>query len=366
MKRCHLILFIFSLLFISACSFKEIEKSAFIAGIGIDPTGNEEKPYKITLKIYNPTGTIKDNPKPNYTYISEDGKSITDAIRLLETKVDKRLEFGHLKLIIIGEKSIKEQSINEMLDFLARRPDIQQISWVMVARPSAESVIKIVPSTETAAYPSLYNYFDHNANESPFIVTTYLFDLKRKYYEKGIDPILPIIEIEDEQFKINKAIVLGDEDKQLELNPQDTKIFNVLKNKVIKADLIVERENENFTIELDRFNINYDAVLNPDGSITLLLELNVTGIIVESKNELAIEKLHEYNKLAEAASKEHLKQFLTKLTGEGFDPIGFGLRFNGTQLHNKLMKYEEWKKLYKDANIDIKINVDLKSTGQLG
>lgn len=366
LKHCQFIVLVLSLFFISACSLKEIEKSAFIAGIGIDLSDNQEKPYKVTLKIYNLVGTIRDNPQPNYTYVSEEGKTITDAIRLLETRIDKRFEFGHLKIIILGEESVKKQNIKNTLDFLMRRADIQLISWVMVARPSAEKIIKHVPSTETAAYPALYNYFDHNANESPLIVTEYLFEFSRRYQEQGIEPTIPIIEIEKEQFKIDKSLVVGENGKSLELTSEETKIFNILKGNVAKADLIVDREDKLFTIEVDRFKVDYQVVENPGAPLTLKIEMDVKGIITESKTDIKIEKLHEYNRLAEAAATENVDKFLTKLIGGGFDPVGFGLRYKTKHLHNNQMNYDEWKKEYQNANIDVKINIELKATGQIG
>ncbi|SOC44079.1 Ger(x)C family spore germination protein [Ureibacillus acetophenoni] len=366
LKKCQLILFFLALCFLSGCSFKEIEKSAFIAGIGIDPSENSERPYKVSLKIFNQTGTVKDNPEPSYIYVSEEGKSITDAIRLLETKVDKRLEFGHLKIILLGEDAIKELQITDMLDFLMRRPDIQLISWVMVGRPSAEKVLQMVPETETAAYPSLYNYFDLNANESPYIITTYLFEFRRQFLEKGVEPVIPIIEIEQGQFVVDKAIVIGENKTFLELDSLDTKIFNILLNRAVKADLIVEHEDELFMVELDRFNMDYQAVENADGTVTLKITFDAKGLITESKNPLDVENLPKFTEWTEAKATEDGKKFLSKLKEGGFDPIGFGLYYKGSKLHNELMDYDEWKKQYKNAKIEFNINLNLTGTGQLG
>lgn len=360
------IFFLFIVFFLSGCTFKVIEKGSFIAGIGIDASDNSEKPYKVSLKIFNPTGTIKQSPEPNYIYVSEEGKSITDAIRLIETKIDKRLEFGHLKIIILGEDAIKKLQITDMLDFLMRRPDIQLISWVMVGRPSAEEVLQMVPKTETAAYPSLYNYFDLNANESPYIVTTYLFEFRRQFKEQGVDPLLPIIEIEQSQYKINKSIVIGENKTFLELDSLETKIFNIMLNRAEKADLIVEHEDDLFMIELNRFNMDYKAVENMDGTVTLKINFDGKGLITESKNPLDIKRLDHFNQWADEKATENGRKFLSKLIEGGFDPIGFGLYYKGSKLHNELMEYEEWKKQYKNAKIEININIDLLGTGQLG
>src|SRR5690625_4551243 len=87
-------------LLLSGCGFKDIDKRVFVVGFGIDG-GSEEKPYKITLKMAIPGK--KDSPKPEYTYLTQEADTIAKAIRLSESNIDKELEFGHAKVIVLGE-----------------------------------------------------------------------------------------------------------------------------------------------------------------------------------------------------------------------------------------------------------------------
>ena len=87
---------------LSACGFKDIDKNVFVAAIGIDKSNNQDKPYKVTLKLYVPTSSFKQAPEPEYAYISMECKTISDAILILTSKVDKKLEFGHSKMIVFG------------------------------------------------------------------------------------------------------------------------------------------------------------------------------------------------------------------------------------------------------------------------
>nr|WP_106782629.1 Ger(x)C family spore germination protein [Lysinibacillus timonensis] len=368
-EHLHIIFFILLSLFtflLSACSFKEIDKHAFVSAIGIDTTGDETKPYNVTLKVFNPTSSIKESGEPNYTFISEEGESLTEAIRILETNIDKKLDFGHLKAIVLGEDSVKEHNMDDLLDFLTRRPDIQLIAWVLVARPNAEEIIKMIPKTETAAYPALYNFFDQNANESPYVVTTFLFEFRRQITELGVDPVLPIVESKEEEYKINKSMVIAEDGHPVELDPLETQLFNLIKNEVSSANLKVGGKDDFFMIEADRFKKNYQPEISPDGSLSLKLEFSFKGMIVESSTEMHLNQLPQYNERAEKEGTKTLTDLLTKLRDEGIDPIGFGVRYRTTVLHNQLMSYDEWMKLYEDAKIDVKINADLKGTGLLG
>ncbi|MGM0903882.1 MAG: hypothetical protein ACQEXB_22620 [Bacillota bacterium] len=56
------------LLFQSGCGFKDIDKRIFVLSIGVDHTDNEERPYRVILKLAVPSGSIKQSGT-EYTYL---------------------------------------------------------------------------------------------------------------------------------------------------------------------------------------------------------------------------------------------------------------------------------------------------------
>ncbi|MDN4494718.1 Ger(x)C family spore germination protein [Ureibacillus aquaedulcis] len=351
---------------LTGCEFKDIDKNVFVSMIGIDKSDDEDKPYKITLKLYVPTSSFKQSPKPEYAYITQNGETLTEAIRLMESYSDKELEFGHSKLIVIGEDLLAEKA-NEIMDFLLRRPDIQMISWVAVGRPSAEEVVKMVPQGENAAYPALFNYFDDIGTESQFIVTTYLFDLRRRLKEDGIDPVLPIIEVKKKEshFKVNKSMVLVDKKEPYELSSLYTQTFNILSMNAPIADLIIKEEGEYFNARVDSMESKYRVNVKDNNKIELEVDVSLIGYISESKNPLKTQDLAYYSKLMEKEAKEKFTEFFEEMIHIGYDPIGFGLDYKSRTLHNRRMSSEEWEEAYKNAGINMTINAELKSTGSI-
>ena len=213
----------------SGCAFKDIDKRLFISAIGIDPAENVENGYKITLKIALPFGAIKESTKPSYAYLSREGHSIGEAIRMLETHVDKVLELGHMKTIIVHEKLLKDD-MQVFMDYFIRRGDIQLISYVAGARPSAETILKVEPTTEAPASVALFNFFGDTANESPFVVTTFLFQLRRDILTDGINPVLPLIETNEagDELVVNNSVVVDGRDDPTVLSTIETKYYNSL------------------------------------------------------------------------------------------------------------------------------------------
>ncbi len=363
------LLFIFSILFfLSGCEeFKDVDKDVFVSMIGIDLSEDKDKPYKVILKLFVPTSSFKQNPEANYTYLVEKGETLSEAIRMLETHIDKELDFGHMKLIVIGEELINNNKTKEILDFLLRRPDIQLISWITVGRPNAEEIVKMVPAGETAAYPSLYNYFDGNGTESPYIVTTFLFDFRRRMMDNGLDPILPIVQVSENKttFTVNKSFVLKDKKTPFELDSLSTLVFNTLSMNVQMADIEVNEENELFVARLDKIKAKNKVKVQKDKQVSFEIDAELIGYIAESKNTLDMRDLPRYSKLLEKEAKDKITKFMKLLQSEGIDPIGFGLKYRAQTLHHKRMSTEEWKEAYKNADVKVMVSASLKSTGSI-
>lgn len=359
-----LLLLVILMPILSACEFKDIDKNVFVTAIGIDTSDNTEKPYKITLKLYVPSSSLRQQPKPEYAYISSEGASLSEAIRMLETHVDKKLEFGHSKVILIGEDMLN-RDVKDLMDYLIRRADIQMISWVAAARPTASEILELVPTTESAAYPALYNYFDTIGNESPYVVNNFLFEFRRKVLESGIDPILPLIEKDDKesQYIINRSLVVPEKGgRPVEFSPLETKLYNVLIQEAPELDLIVKRKDLNILAMIDQYKAKYKVNLSENGRAKIYVDVNMTGIISESKFDLNNQNLKDYSKQAEAEVKAKLTDFIKKIQDEGVDPIGFGIKYKTTRLHNHI-NIDQWTQAYKNAQVELKVKVELKSTG---
>ncbi|MFD2881330.1 hypothetical protein ACFTAO_44390 [Paenibacillus rhizoplanae] len=95
------------------------------------------------------------------------------------------------------------------MDWAVRRRDIQLIINFAVGRPGALEVLQVKPPSERIPSNSLILAMSGQGTESPFISSVYSYQLMRSIYEKGIDPILPIIEVpEENQFLIDKIALL--------------------------------------------------------------------------------------------------------------------------------------------------------------
>lgn len=296
-----------------------------------------------------------------------ESKSVSDAVHLLKSHIDKELDFGHAKVIIFGEKLLDED-MRILSDFFLRRRDLQQISWVSVGKPSAEDVLRAKPSSEVVGANVLFNIFSGIGTNSSNTVSTYLFDFRRQLMENGIDAVLPIIETDEkgETMIVDKAVVFKDKKEKVKLNPNQSQVYNILSNKMKKGNFIIpvpSKKDETFTVLTHSVKTKYRLEsLSDHSKYVVKMNVEMTGVIEESKVLLPSSKLDEYNKLASKEAKRQILDFLTTMQKNEVDPLGFGLRYQATHLDNQV-KVKKWDQIYPDLEFEVSVKVDIKDVG---
>jgi len=351
---------------VTACGTKDIDKRMFVVAVGIDKSDNEEKPYEVTIKVPIPSNK-KASQAPNFIYLTEIAGSISEALHILTSHVDKNLEFGHTKFIIFGENII-EEDLRVVVDIFLRRREFQQTAWLTVARPSAKEALKATSSTNIPDINIMFNRFSNIGTESSYIVSTFLFDFRRKIGENGINPILPIMEINENNTNIivNKSIIIAEDKTRLELSPEQTEDYNTLTNqtKTINLDIQVKEDNTAFTVYVDAVNVKYKILTPTNQKPVIKMKVDMVGLLQESTTLTDRNQLATYNKLASEVFKERALNFLKLLQTNEVDPIGFGLRYEATRLHNRDL-VAEWKEIYPEITFDVTVNMVIKSLGSI-
>ncbi|PIC64828.1 hypothetical protein CSV79_04185 [Sporosarcina sp. P13] len=355
-----------SVLLQTGCAFKDIDKRLFVAAVGIDPSDKFDKGFKVTLKIALPFGAIKSSTKPGYAYISEEGASVGEAIRLLETHVDKVLELGHMKTIVIHEELLAGH-LQEFMDYFVRRADIQQIAYVAAARPSAETILKVEPSTEAPASVALFNLFGDSAIESPFIVTTYLFQLRRDHLAKGINSVLPLIETNEkkDELIVNNSVVISREKEPVILSIVETKYYDSLLKGSTGFTYQVKNDQLKLLLDISESKMSYKISESKNQTPkTIEVHIKLKGIIGESNKKLSVSKLDEYNHMASKEVQKKAYHFFKRMQEENLDPFGFGLHYRSTRLHRRDV-VKMWENAYPTIEFKVKADVKLQSTGTI-
>ena len=368
-KRFRFVHFLFilflSISFLSGCSFRDIDNRAFVLAIAVDDSGDTKKPYKVTIKVVIPSGNIKQEGV-KYAFFSEKGVSISEALALIRATIDKDIDFSHTKIIVVS-KNLLDRNLEHVTDFFHRRRDIQLVSWICIAEKSAKNILEMEPKSKSSVTTPIINFFNKTAVQSPYITPVYLFDFRREQIETGIDPVLPIIKIDkkEKRFVIHNAIVLG-ERKYIELTPQQTMVYNILRGNIERFNTEIKEENGKFKygIFVDSSSISYKINSDHNKQPIIYYKIRHQGILEEASRFTEAKHLEEYGKETSKVAKKLILEVLTYFQKQNVDPFGFGLRYKATHLHTA-DRYKEWENLYPEVRFIIDINVNIISTGKI-
>ncbi|MEH7117603.1 Ger(x)C family spore germination protein [Neobacillus vireti] len=358
-KSKKILIILLSCLFLSACGFKDIEKRFFVVSIGIDVPKDHSKKYLVSLKFAVP-GPSKDSPNESQI-VSQKANSISEAVRIIKTKVDKEIDFSHAKVIVFSEEVVKQKGNAGMYYWFTRRRDIQKISWVNIGRPTALAVLKVKPKSEYIPSNALFLALGKEGSETPYVNPVFLFDMKYRLIERGIDPIMPIIVAKKDLFEINMVGLFNKSNLKLTLAQEETKMINFLRNREEKSAINVTKGNTMVVLNTQKVKTSYKIFTTKEKHPYIKVNVSMSGTLEEASKRVPISRLSEYERAAEDEISKNFEKLLIKLQKADVDPIGFGLRYRSRHFNED--DWQEWKKLYPNIVFKVDSKVQIQDPG---
>ncbi|WP_026572901.1 Ger(x)C family spore germination protein [Bacillus sp. UNC438CL73TsuS30] len=363
MKYRTIFILMFLSCFLTGCQFNDLDKRFFVVAIGIDQSNDEENPYRVIVKLAIPSAHVEPG-KSESQIITKESNSIPEAIRIIQSMVDKKLDFGHCRLLIL-DKNILYKDQSTLMKWFIKRPDIQGITYVAVGKPTAEKVLSWKVQSERLPANALVLSFNEVTNNSPYVLSEILNDYYMRLREDGIDPYLPIIEPIKGSFKINSSVVLKGKKLKVELNPNETRILNELLNPDKTTLINVGSGKEEFFINAEHTKTKIKTVTPKNGKPFVDVQIKIQGFVEESEQSLHhLRDIHEYEKRASILISSRVKKFFEHLQKLEVDPLGLELKF---QARNGLTKNvsDEWRNIYPTLEFHVHSEIKLKGTGSM-
>ncbi|MCR8630189.1 Ger(x)C family spore germination protein [Paenibacillus radicis (ex Xue et al. 2023)] len=357
-----MLLFLLVVPLLSSCGFKDMDKRFIVKAIGIDKSNDKDLPLHVSLKLAIPFSQIKPGQTNTFQFVSDDAKTIAEAVQHLKSKVDKELDFSQSKIIIFGKDLAEERLNRESIDWFLRRREIQGMTFMALGDPSAEQVLKVKPKSERLPGDSLFLSFDQEGTESSFIVTEYLFDFHRRLSEKGLDPYLPVIKPLNGTYLIDQVAVFDKEKMREVLNPEETRVFNELSKKISKFDIETRTDTVQFAVSVSKFGYTYTIDEAKESKPVLTMNVKMTGQTAESSQSFDYSKWKLYEHEAETEEAKRYEKVLRKLQSIGVDPIGLGLRYRATR-HHREKEWGRWSSVYPQLVFHVNVKINLSGSG---
>ncbi|MBW7477011.1 Ger(x)C family spore germination protein [Paenibacillus oenotherae] len=345
---------------LSGCGFKDIDKRFFVVAIGIDRPADNPKNYLVTLKLAVPSPKIE--PGAAKAQIeSVEAPTIAEAVRLIKSYVDKELDFGHCKIYMLGD-SLAQQGYTDAINWVSRRRDIQNVAYLAIGKPDARTIIQSNPPAERYPGNTLFLQFGKDGTESSYIISTYIFDFVRRVGEHGLDPVLPIMRKEKEEYIITRVALLDKEKAVAALTPSETEIFNQISHHMTKSTVTANVNGEIMVLSVNKITSRYKIVKEADGSHMLRMTIKISGIFEEAPMGVYSA---DWAKLEAAFNKQYefeANSLLKKIQQAGVDPLGFGLRYRATHKGSE-QTWKRWQTIYPQLKFDVTAKITIEGTG---
>lgn len=342
-----LLLLLISLTLCGCWNYKELNYLSIVSGIAIEKSNDE---YILGIQIIN---TQEKNN--NFITLKTKGKTVHEALNNISLISSKKVYIGHNKLFIIDEKIAKE-GIEQIIDFLMREPESHKQFQVLIAKNKTLNILENIPAKDILLLLEV-------ASKQKGNITKVTYDeLLSNIHKVGIEPVIPVIELND----TNKITLIGMSvfkgDKLLGyLNYNESLGFNLIRNNVKKDVISFKCDSNNYgSFEIVTLNTSFSIKIvndNPFVNIDTIGSLYLSEI----NCDLDISKNSERKKLMGIINqqmKEIIKNTIETVKNEyNTDIFGFGYYLYQNNYQYWKNNHSNWNNLFK--NIAYKINVDL-------
>lgn len=361
----------------SCRSAHELNKLGIVMGVGIDK-GIKTDPVELTLQLANVSG-IKSPSKGSstggassagYLNLKEKGKSISEAAKAFNRKLNRRLFFSHNQVIILG-KAAAEEGIEKYMDFFLRYRETRLLTWVLVSKGPAGEIFNVKPELETTPGRNIGELI-RNERDVSQIPTVDLKDFASKLMSKTTAPVAPIIEVSKDEDK--KIVYLSEtavfkKDKMVgTLGKRETRGLLWGTNRVKDGVVVLGTEGDN---KVNIVTTRSKSKITPeikDNEPSIKIEIEQEGDLQEQTSSEDLVNPKAFAKLEKAegdAIKEEVTAALQKARELNADIFGFGdiIYLQYPKQWTKMEK--DWEQIFKNMRVDVSVNAKLRRTGRI-
>ncbi|MFK4303205.1 MULTISPECIES: Ger(x)C family spore germination protein [unclassified Paenibacillus] len=381
-----LLAFILLVTQVGCWSSKEVEELSIYTGLALDkgelsPLEQDlEKEGSSYFKKNKITASVQIVPKktfggagkqgggqgPNYINIAGTGDSVLEIFRQFSLRLDRPIIGQHLKVIVVSTELAKQQTIQQLMDFVLRDNDIRPSCMVFLSKERAANTLVTKYKEEVPSFHLLYMLRNH-FRTSKMMRGTNLSELDGLMHSKKSYILQNILESQGEFEFSGAGIIKGDTGHWIgNLGQQDVESIAWIKDDVEGGAIkIYDERNQPITYEIKSVNSKITTKVTEGNDISFHVKIESKGRLIEDwDEEMDPTKTQNMKKAEKEFEKEvtrRIKTLMHKLQSEyKVDVAGFGERLY-------IEQPQAWKKVkndwdYKFSQIPVTFDVKLSIT----
>lgn len=363
-----MLLIIFSSFIFSGCWDKfEPEERGFVTAMGIDKTKNSEFNISVevpAVNIFEEEGGKEmgsDKESENSYVESYTDSTVWSAVKAIDSRTERKLDFGQIKLCVLGEDILKDKEMTKQaVDAVERNKDIWRKVIVCSAKGNAEEILKgYVGDKKTAGFFA-DAFFNNNKKSTDFTFKKTLQDLLSDLSASG-ETILPVVEIKDGEIIFNGMAVVKDYTLVGYCGSDIIKGYNIVKEDIMETDIVTNLNGVNVPLKVNKKNTDIEFK-EEDGKVICIVNVEIEGDVEEYGNGAApVSELEKcYNDTVSEQIKNSFDFFKNELEVDVLKLSEYCRKKN-----NDLYKKFGEENIFKDMELSENINVIIKGTGTI-
>ncbi|ELK47589.1 UNVERIFIED_CONTAM: Ger(x)C family spore germination protein [Halobacillus marinus] len=365
-----------SLLLLCGCIPKSyIEQLGIITAVGYDLLDDQRLRGTMVMYEFDPTATGTSQVVSAEAETSKGLRAATDHM------TSHKLVSGQVRLELFQDK-LAANGMMKYMDTLQRDAKISDMGYLAV---STVPTSQLLQSNNSEDKPNTGTYIQRLIEKSikdetiPNALMTFFM---REYYDDGIDPVLPVLSMNQSKAIIQGVALFQDDRFVSILNEKDVFYLMLMKNEFefgefqieLPSDSLNDHLKETGTISttsgklllsLHELDTDKKVKVTKGDPTRYTMEIDMKARLLEITKDIDLKE----EKAIEAIEKE-LEQAITKRLKETMeifkelqvDPVGFGAEYNSKNRTNRVKK-ENWKDQIQDLNVEFKVNFRLVRYG---
>ncbi|MCI8806023.1 MAG: Ger(x)C family spore germination protein [Clostridiales bacterium] len=363
-----MVVVIFCSFIFSGCWDKfEPEERGFVTAMGIDKTKDSKFNICVevpALNIFEEKGGKDggDEEENENSYVeSYSDSTIWSAVKAIDSKTDRKLDFGQIKLCVLGEDILKDREMTKQaIDAIERNKDIWRKVIVCFTKGKAEDILKgYVGDRKTAGFFT-DAFFNNNRKSTDFTFKKTLQDVLSDLSGVG-ETILPIMEVKDGEIEFNGMAVIKDYRLEGYCGPNIIKGYNIIKEDIMETDIVTSFNGVNVPLKINKKNTDI-KFKEENGKVKCVINVEIEGDVEEYRD----------GKVPVSELEKSYQDIVSKHIRSSFDFFRDELEVDVLRLgeycrkkDNDLYKKFGEENVFKDMELSENISVIIKGTGTI-
>lgn len=375
MKRL-IILILVPLILIGCWDKTEIEDRMFIYSIAVDKIENKkndaaQKPFyefqnqnlEVTFLVPNPS-KIQGGESDVLEEISVKAQDLPEAVGIIRKKQNREPFFGHEKLLILGEKLLKDDMLlKEVLDWIDRDPKKNRSAFV-VATKDVKELISVNPKLEKLLPSYIIGIFK-NETVVATMISVSLNEFLGNIKSSGM-AMIPIINRQKDEIVVKNVALIKDFKYIGELDDRYIRGYSIFCNKLREGKKLFNYKDHIISYNITSSNANI-KLKEENGKLVFNVNVEMEGdiedyIINEDilKSDIIRDLQENISKQFEIELEEVVRHFQQDI---GYDYLNLK-SWTKKHRYSLFKKYEKnWDEAFRTAKFNFNVKAYIRRVG---